>query len=139
MFSKKLLILGGVLIIVFFAYFIFKGSYSVPVNTDDSVTSTPSVARENPATASGVVQSQISIKNFSFDPQSITIKPGTTVTWINNDSVPHTITSDPDGATFKSQTLQPGEKFQFTFASAGTFPYHCSIHPSMQGNIVVVP
>lgn len=138
--SKNLMILAGVLAIILLAYFIFKGNYSTPTYTNQpSTTSAPSATGENSATTSGEIQSQIEIKNFSFNPSSATIKIGTTVTWVNNDSVPHTITSDPDGATFKSSTLQPGEKFQFTFASAGTFLYYCSIHASMQGTVTVTP
>jgi plastocyanin len=80
-------------------------------------------------------QQAVSIQNFAFNPPNITITPGTTVTWTNNDSAPHTVTAD-DGS-FDSETLQPGESFSLRFDSAGTFPYHCEIHPFMKGSITV--
>lgn len=131
--SKNLMILVvGVVVIALLAYFVLKGnSYpSTPV-TQPSATSTPAVTGESSTSSS------VEIKNFSFSPTSATIKAGTTVTWTNNDAVPHTITSDPDGSLFKSSTLNPGETFQFTFSTAGSFPYHCSIHSSMQGTVIV--
>jgi hypothetical protein len=72
---------------------------------------------------------------MSFVPQAATINPGTTVTWTNNDSVTHTVTSD--SGIFNSGSLAPGQSFSFTFPSAGTFTYHCTIHPYMTGSIVV--
>ena len=82
----------------------------------------------------------ITIKDFAFSPAVLTIKPGTTITWINDDSAPHTVVSD-DGAPvpFTSARLSTGASFQQTFTQAGTYPYHCSIHPSMKGTIVVEP
>jgi plastocyanin len=79
------------------------------------------------------VESAVTIKNFAFSPSALTIKKGTTVTWTNEDSVPHTIKSD----TFNSGTLNTGNKFQFTFSSTGTFDYSCGIHPQMSGKIIV--
>lgn len=78
----------------------------------------------------------VNINNLSFDPVILTIKPGTKVTWINNDSTPHTITSDSDNV-LKSSTISPGQSFYFTFAGAGEANYHCSIHPKMKGKIIV--
>ncbi len=131
--SRNLVILlAGVVVVGLLVYFVLKGnSYSSTPVTQPSVTSTPSAIGENPTSSS------IEIKNFSFSPTSATVKAGTTVTWTNNDAVPHTITSDPDGSLFKSSTLNPGETFQFTFSTAGSFAYHCSIHTSMQGTVVV--
>jgi plastocyanin len=82
-----------------------------------------------PETASNM----ITIQNFVFSPASLTIKAGTIVTWANKDSVTHTVTS----SSFNSGNIAPGEKFQFTFASPGTYAYSCGIHPSMKGTIVV--
>lgn len=76
---------------------------------------------------------QIMIKNFTFSPQTVTIKSGTTVTWTNQDSVAHTVISD----SFASNNLNPGDTFQFTFNTPGTYNYHCSIHPSMTGTVIV--
>jgi len=77
----------------------------------------------------------VSIPGFSFSPASLTIIVGQTVRWTNNHTVPHTATSDSGG--FGSGTLNPGQKFSFTFNIAGGFPYHCTIHPSMKATITV--
>ncbi len=79
--------------------------------------------------------SAITIKNFAFNPQSVTIKPGTTVTWTNEDSAPHTVTSD--SGIFDSGQLPNGGSFSYTFNQNGRFDYHCSIHPYMKGSIIV--
>lgn len=86
----------------------------------------------SPATSSQ--KESVSIKNFAFDPQTITIKTGTTVTWINDDSVLHTVTSD---GNFDSGTLDKDETFSYTFDEEGTFSYICTIHPRMTGKIIV--
>src|SRR5215212_5007854 len=77
----------------------------------------------------------VSIKNFAFDPANATVAPGTTVTWVNNDQVPHTATAN-DGA-FDSGTLQPGQSYSFAFDKPGTYAYHCNIHPYMTGTVTV--
>ncbi len=86
-----------------------------------------------PTTASSSGNS-VSIMNFSFSPNSLTVKVGTKVTWTNHDSVTHTVTAN-QGA-FNSPVL-PGSSFSFTFTKAGTYAYHCMIHPSMMATIVV--
>ena len=79
---------------------------------------------------------EIKIDNFSFGPMTSAVAPGTTVTWINNDDVPHTVVSD-DKTTFKSRALDTGEKFSYTFAKPGKYSYFCSVHPKMTAEIVV--
>ena len=79
---------------------------------------------------------EIKIDNFSFGPMTLTVAAGTTVTWINNDDVPHTVVSE-DTKTFKSKALDTGDKFSYTFTKAGTFNYFCSVHPKMTGKVVV--
>jgi plastocyanin len=78
---------------------------------------------------------EVKIDNFSFGPEALTVAVGTTVTWTNRDDIPHTVVST-DGV-FKSKVLDTDEKFSYTFAKAGTFPYFCSIHPKMIGKVVV--
>lgn len=75
----------------------------------------------------------IYIKDFAFNPGNLTIKQGTKVTWINQDTVTHKIKSD----TFNSADLNQGDKFEYTFSDKGTFDYICGIHPSMTGKITV--
>ena len=77
----------------------------------------------------------VSIKNFAFNPPNATVSAGTTVTWVNNDQVPHTATAN-DGA-FDSGTLQPGQSYSFKFDKAGTYAYHCNIHPYMTATVTV--
>lgn len=79
---------------------------------------------------------EVSIEGFAFVPDPILIAPGTKVRWTNNDSVPHTVTSDLAGL-FDSGTLQPGEKFDFRFDAPGSYSYTCTLHPSMTGTVIV--
>src|SRR2546423_362715 len=78
----------------------------------------------------------VTIQNFAFSPQTITVAPGTTVIWTNKDSVNHTVTSDT-GAWPDSGNLATNQTFSHTFAKAGTFPYHCAVHPSMTARVIV--
>jgi plastocyanin len=78
----------------------------------------------------------IKIDDRSFDPENISIAAGVTVTWTNNDDVPHVVVSD-DNKIFKSETLHTDDHFSFTFTEPGTYNYHCSIHPKMTGKIAV--
>src|SRR5918994_2469760 len=77
----------------------------------------------------------------SYNPNPIEIKVGDTVTWINNDSSPHTVTSSSSSkdSNFDSDVLRRGETFSFTFDREGEYPYFCTLHPSMVGTIVVLP
>jgi plastocyanin len=77
----------------------------------------------------------VTIDNFTFAPQQITVKAGDTVTWTNHDDIPHTVTSQT--AIFKSKALDTDDKFSFTFATPGKYDYFCSLHPHMTGSIVV--
>lgn len=77
----------------------------------------------------------VSIVNMAFTPATITVTAGTTVTWNNNDNITHTVTADDD--SFDSGNIGTGSSFTRTFSIAGTYPYHCTIHPSMKATIVV--
>jgi plastocyanin len=77
----------------------------------------------------------VSISNFAFAPATLTVPVGTTVTWTNHDEEPHTVVAN-DGS-FHSAGLGTNAAFSNTFATAGTFDYICSIHPSMHGTVVV--
>jgi len=91
-----------------------------------------------------VVHSQqplsVTIQNFEFRPATlrVTIRSGETrqeVRWVNNGSVAHTVTADR--GAFNSRQLAPGDTFSFAFTAAGTIDYHCEIHPTMKGQIVI--
>jgi plastocyanin len=89
-------------------------------------------------TAAGTeAASQVIIDNYAFGPASLTVKVGTTVTWINHDDDPHTV--DSTQGQFKSATLNKGDKFEFRFTSAGEYPFYCRFHPKMTGKITVQP
>jgi plastocyanin len=78
---------------------------------------------------------QVEIDQFTFAPQQVTVKAGTTVTWTNDDDVPHTVASSIK--LFKSKALDTKDRFSFTFTTPGTYEYFCSLHPHMTGVVVV--
>lgn len=77
----------------------------------------------------------IDISGFAYDPDTLTVQVGDTVTWTNQDSAAHTVTAD--NADFDSGSLAQGETWSFTFDSAGTWDYHCTFHPMMTAVIIV--
>ena len=79
----------------------------------------------------------IHIENFTFNPPELTVKPGTTVTWINADDIPHSVVEEK--AKFRSHVLDSDERFSTTFADAGELSYFCGLHPHMRGKIIVTP
>ena len=81
-------------------------------------------------------QYQVKIDNFSFGPAILTVPVGATVTWINQDDVPHTVVGT-DSKAIKSPVLDTDQTFAYTFAQKGTYDYYCSIHPKMTGKVVV--
>ena len=80
-------------------------------------------------------EEQVNIDNFSFTPQTLTVKPGTTVTWVNKDDVPHTVVST--AKKFSSRVLDTDDKYAYTFTDPGTYEYYCSVHPHMKGKVIV--
>jgi len=78
---------------------------------------------------------QVTVDNFSFGPETLTVPANSTVTWINKDDVPHVIASD-DGV-FRSKALDTEDKYSYTFTKPGTYPYYCSVHPKMVGKVIV--
>jgi plastocyanin len=97
-----------------------------------------SISNPTPAPAASSQAAQnvsVTIQNFAFAPAAITVKAGTTVTWTNNDTAPHTVTGDTSGPG--SPQIAPGGTYSYTFTTAGTFPYHCSIHPNMRAAVTV--
>jgi plastocyanin len=78
----------------------------------------------------------VSIDNFTFGPQTLTVKAGTTVTWTNKDDIPHGIASANNGFA-KSKALDTDDSYSITFTTPGTYQYFCYIHPHMTGTVVV--
>jgi len=77
----------------------------------------------------------VKIDNFTFNPKQITVKVGDTVSWVNHDDIPHTVTSKTQA--FRSKAMDTDDKFTFTFTTPGTYAYFCALHPMMTGSIVV--
>ena len=92
----------------------------------------PGVGKEMPTSAS---PNQVMVENFSFQPDTLTVKAGTTVTWVNHDDEPHTV--NENNKTFKSGTLDTDRKFSYKFTSPGSYSYFCSLHRRMTGQIIV--
>lgn len=88
----------------------------------------------NSGTPITIVNGAQVLTTTAYSPNPLTVSVGTTVTWTNKDSTTHTATSDT-GAF--NGTVAPNAQFSFTFANAGTFTYHCSLHPNMVGSVVV--
>jgi plastocyanin len=88
------------------------------------------------AVATDVPDREVEIEDFSYRPGTIVVPVGTIVEWKNRDGVPHTVTSDEAGL-FDSGVLQPDARFERRFDEAGVYPYHCSLHPSMTGTVIV--
>jgi plastocyanin len=87
------------------------------------------------AAPAGAEDTAVKIENFTFAPQRVTVKAGTTVTWTNDDDIPHTVASSTKA--FKSKVLDSDDKFSFTFTTPGIYEYFCSLHPHMTGTLVV--
>ncbi len=77
----------------------------------------------------------VTIDNFAFTPQTLSVRPGTKVVWVNHDDIPHSVASTTQG--LRSKALDTDDSFSFTFTTPGTFNYFCGLHPHMTGSIVV--
>src|SRR5215831_3884685 len=82
-------------------------------------------------------ETHLTIDNFTFNPDTITISVGTKIVWENNDDIPHSIVETT--GKFRSAALDTEDKFSFTFDKAGSYEYFCGLHPRMQGKVVVTP
>ena len=82
-----------------------------------------------------VTTNTITIKNIAFNPNTLTIKNGENVTWINEDPTSHIVKED--NGLFESSALANGQSFTYTFTTVGTYNYTCTIHPSMKGKVIV--
>ncbi len=80
-------------------------------------------------------QNKIAIENFTFDPPSITVTAGATVTWTNHDDIPHLVVIP--GVKQRSAALDTDQSFSYTFSQPGTYTYFCRMHPKMTGTVVV--
>ncbi len=83
-----------------------------------------------------VAGNAVTIKDFAFSPATITVSVGTIVTWTNEDPATHKVISD-SGSEMDSPDIPTGQTYSHTFNAAGTYAYHCGIHPSMKGTVIV--
>jgi amicyanin len=109
---------------------------SAPASAASAPASAASAAAGGCAPSSTAGTVAVKIANFAFDPPTITAKVGDTVTWTNNDSTQHTATVNSD-ETCTTPNLDNGASSGITFTAAGTYDYHCKIHPTMTGKIEV--
>ena len=86
-----------------------------------------------PVVAAG--DTAVKIDNFTFEPGQLTVKVGTTVTWVNEDDIPHTVVAS--SKAFRSKALDTDDKFSFTFTTPGSYEYFCSLHPHMKAMVTV--
>jgi plastocyanin len=109
--------------------------YSSPSTPSPTPAPTPAPVTGGPSSTVTIPMGAEVLGNRAFTPDDVDVAVGTTVTWMNTDSVSHTSTSNASG--WNSGTIAPGRQFSFTYQTAGTFPYHCAIHPGMVGTVVV--
>jgi plastocyanin len=107
---------------------------TTPPTTAPPTTVAPDTTTTGAATTT-TVTNQVTLIDLAFDPVTITVHAGDTVTWVNGDTTAHDVVADD--ASFDSGNLAPDASFQFTFPKAGTVAYHCSLHPQMKGTVVV--
>ena len=106
-------------------------------SNSDAGSGSPPTGGQQPA-ASGSAPSPadlVNVQNFAFTPNALTVTANTPVTWKFDDSTDHTVVADDN--SFSSQPLGNGQTYDHTFATAGSVPYHCSIHPFMKGTVTV--
>lgn len=108
---------------------------NIPQETNPTTNNTSRQTVQTTTTAQTIQKNIVTIENLAFSPSTITVKAGSTVTWINNDPMSHTITGDTSGP--KSSALSNKQSYSYTFKTPGTYSYHCSIHPSMKGTVIV--
>ena len=142
---RKLMLSGSLLMALSLILVLTGCSTTTPAATPTPIASptpastptlTPIVSPTSaPTTTPTTAHANVDISGFAFVPQTLTVSVGTTVTWTNNDSSSHTITSNDN--LFESGTMSKGASFNQTFNQKGTFNYRCSIHPSMTGKIIV--
>ena len=96
----------------------------------------PASERPDTTAASGSTPNKVAISGMRFQPAVIRVNAGEEITWTNNATMPHTVTSQNDG-TLASQRLGRGSMFSHTFEQPGTYQYYCALHPSMTGTVIV--
>lgn len=131
--GKTVIWIAAVIVVI-----VIGGIYVFLKNNQPAPSATPplkSAASVTNPNASPDSSTAVMIQNFAFSPATLEIKKGKTVTWTNEDSSDHQVASDTN--VFSGSPLSKGQTYSFTFNETGSFPYHCVIHPSMKGTIIV--
>jgi plastocyanin len=131
--KKVAVILAVSVVIMVGGILIYLGSNAHKNNANTGATPAQSAAASGTDEVAG---KPVTINDMSFAPQTLNVKVGEKITWTNADSVQHTVTVD-EGTGPSSQPLAKGDSYDYTFLKAGTYTYHCSLHPTMKGTIVV--
>jgi plastocyanin len=119
------------------------GIYLATRNTSNPTQPTASqdhqmnMAATDKTASAPVATNSVTIANFAFSPANITVKKGTTVTWVNNDATAHTVTENDGQTGPNSGTMAKGARYTFTYDTIGTFQYHCTFHSEMVGTVTV--
>lgn len=121
--SKSRLLIGATLLLTLLSI-----SFSC---TKSSTNNTPTGSKGGSTPGAN----EVWIQGMAFDPSTITVTTGTTITWTNKDAIGHSVTSD--NGVFDSGILNPDETFSYIFNTAGTFTYHCKVHSSMTASVIV--
>lgn len=141
--NKSLFISVAIIVLLLVGAGVYFGMNSSPSNSQ-MTSNQPSSGGNNPSTSTGGNTPStttnpktvtVAIQNFAFSPSTITINKGDTVVWTNMDSAVHTVTSD-SGSELASSSLGNGQTYSHTFNTAGTFNYHCAIHPMMKATVI---
>ncbi len=126
----------GIVVLVIVGGGIFLMSQSNKTQMQQQNIPSQTQTQTNPTTGSpAMAKDTVTIQNMAFSPASLTVKVGDKVTWTNQDSVGHSATADDN--SFDTGVLSTGQSGSTTFSKAGTYTYHCSVHPSMHGTIIV--
>jgi plastocyanin len=131
--KASFIVLAVVVVVIIGGAIWYMGQNSAYQQPTTATTAPTQAVASQPA--AGQATSAVTISNFAFQPNSLSVATGTTVTWTNNDSMPHTVTAD-DGS-FTSGPIAAGATFSHTFTAAGTVAYHCQFHASMHGSVTV--
>lgn len=111
------------------------GATTAPTSAPSAAASAPAAAGPACAESATAGEVAVTIAEFAFNPADITATVGQTITFTNNDSAPHTATLDDDSCG--TPNIANGESDGLLFSAAGTYPFHCAIHPNMKGTITV--
>jgi plastocyanin len=135
---KSIIIIAVILIVVAGGVIVYVNRNSLFSSSSSTISTMPTSSSSTTSTSTASQSTNsVTIQNFAFSPSAITVKKGTTVTWTNQDSTTHTVTETDGQDGPKSGDLSSGKSYSFTFNTAGTFKYECSIHTDMTGAVTV--